>query len=545
MKRFVEGDDRRQVALLPECLDDFIAEDNPVRVVDAFVEELDLHDLGFHGTEPADTGRPSYHPAVLLKIYIYGYLNRIQSSRRLEREAQRNVELMWLTGRLAPDFKTIADFRRDNGTGIRNVCRRFVVMCRELKLFTQAIVAIDGSKFKAVNSRDRNFTPGKIDKRQQQIDQSIQRYLDALETADRTRPGELEAKTERLQEKIATLREQMRRMDQIKQQLTRQPEAQLSLTDPDSRSMISQAKGTGLVGYNVQVAVDAKHHLIVTHEVTNIGTDHAQLTKVALAAREAMGKRRLQAYADRGYFSGPQIKACDEQGIKAHVPKPMTSNSKAQGRFSKADFIYIARDDEYQCPAGQRLRRHQTTIEGGLQIQTYWTYICSQCPIKSECTTGNERRVRRWEHEAVIEAMQRRLDRQPEATTHRRARLRNTQALDGFGTLPDPPTRQRGYRDEPARARLQPQARDEHPRHCQNDEGDETCGRVSPLFRPNKASRHRHTPSNRITAHRDHCRVHWLVTRTRTTEKLKPVLTQARPALAIGAARLEGRLIAT
>ena len=209
MKRFIEGEDRSQVTLLPECLDDYIGEDNPVRVVDAFVEELDLRGLGFEGAEPAATGRPSYHPAVLLKLYIYGYLNRIQSSRRLEREAQRNVELMWLTGRLAPDFKTIADFRRDNGAGIRNVCRRFVVLCRELKLFSQAIVAIDGSKFKAVNSRDRNFTPGKIDKRQEQIEQSIQRYLDALETADRTQPREIEAKTERLQEKIEKLRQQM------------------------------------------------------------------------------------------------------------------------------------------------------------------------------------------------------------------------------------------------------------------------------------------------------------------------------------------------
>jgi transposase len=430
MSRFIEGQERHQVTLLPECLDDYIAEDNPVRVVDAFVGELDLAALGFDGATPATTGRPSYHPAVLLKIYIYGYLNRVQSSRRLEREAQRNVELMWLTGRLAPDFKTIADFRRTNGAGIRNVCRRFVVLCRDLKLFSQAVVAIDGSKFKAVNSRDRNFTPGKIDKRQQQIEQSIQRYLDALETADRTQPTGLEAKTERLQEKIKTLREQMRRMDQIKEQLTRQPEAQLSLTDPDSRSMISQAKGTGLVGYNVQVAVDAKHHLIVAHEVTNVGTDHAQLTKMALAAREAMGRRGLQAYADRGYFSGPQIKACDEQGIKAYVPKPMTSNSKAEGRFSKADFIYIARDDEYQCPAGQRLRRHHTSIEGGLSIQTYYTSVCPQCPIKAQCTTGNERRVRRWEHEAVIDAMQRRLDRQPEAMTLRRRTVEHV-----FGTL--------------------------------------------------------------------------------------------------------------
>lgn len=210
MKRFIEGEDRQQVTLLPACLDDYIGEDNPVRVVDVFVDELDLQLLGFDGVDPAATGRPAYHPAVLLKLYIYGYLNRIQSSRRLEREAQRNVELMWLMGRLAPDLKTIADFRHNNGAGIRNVGKRFIGMCRELKLFSQAIVAIDGSKFKAVNSRDRNFTSGKIDKRQQQIEQSIQRYLDALETADRTQPAEVEAKTDRLQDKIKKLREQMR-----------------------------------------------------------------------------------------------------------------------------------------------------------------------------------------------------------------------------------------------------------------------------------------------------------------------------------------------
>jgi transposase len=430
MKRFIEGEDRSQVTLLPECLDDYIAEDNPVRVVDVFVEELDLQDVGFDGAEPATTGRPSYHPAVLLKIYIYGYLNRIQSSRRLEREAQRNVELMWLTGRLAPDFKTIADFRRDNGAGIRNVCSRFIVLCRQLKLLSQAIVAIDSSKFKAVNSRDRNFTPGKIDKRQQQLEESIQRYLDALETADRTQPVEVEAKTERLQEKIKTLREQMRRMNRIKDRLTREPDGQLSLTDPDARSMISQAKGTGVVGYNVQAAVDAKHHLIVAHEVTNVGSDRAQLTKMALAAREAMGKKKLRVFADRGYFNGPEIMACDGAGISAFVPKPMTSNAKAEGRFSKADFIYIARDDEYQCPAGQRLRLHHTSVENGMRIRSYWTYICPQCPLKAECTTGNERRVRRWEHETVIEAMQRRLDRWPDAMTLRRRTIEHV-----FGTL--------------------------------------------------------------------------------------------------------------
>jgi transposase len=421
MKRFIEGEDRQQVALLPECLDDYIGEDNPVRVVDAFVEELDLQALGFIGTSPAATGRPSYHPAVLLKLYIYGYLNRIQSSRRLEREAQRNVELMWLTGRLAPDFKTIADFRHDNGAGIRNACKRFVGMCRELKLFTQAIVAIDGSKFKAVNSRDRNVTPAKIDARQRQIEQSIQRYLDALETADRTQPAEVEAKTERLQDKIKRLREQMRQLDETKEQLKHEPDGQRSTTDPDSRSMNSQAKGSGLVGYNVQAAVDAKHHLIVTHEVTNIGSDRSQLSKMAMAARDAMGKDKLQALADRGYFNGTELKACEDAGIATYVPKPMTSGAKAQGRFDKSDFIYIARDDQYQCPAGERAIYRFNTIErNGLNARVYWTSACPRCAMKDECTTSDYRRIRRWEHEEVLERVQQRLDRKLDAMTLRR-----------------------------------------------------------------------------------------------------------------------------
>jgi len=430
MKRFIEGEARSQATLLPEYLDDYIAEDNPVRVVDAFVDELELKTLGFEGADPAVTGRPSYHPAVLLKLYIYGYLNRIPSSRRLEREAQRNVELMWLIGRLAPDFKTIADFRHDNGEGIRNVCRRFVQLCRDLKLFTQSIVAVDSSKFKAVNSRDRNFTPGKVDKRQEQIEQSIQRYLEALETADRTQPAEVEAKTERLQEKIKTLREQMRRMEAIREELKQQPDGQLSQTDPDSRSMISQAKGTGVVGYNVQAAVDAKHHLIVAHEVTNVGNDRAQLTKMAIAARDAMDKRRLQAVADRGYFNGPEIKACTEAGIFPLVPKPMTSGARAEGRFSKADFIYIAKDDQYQCPARQRAIYRMTTVENGLTLHRYWSSACPKCPLKARCTPSDYRRITRWEHEAILEAMQRRLDRKPQAMTLRRRTIEHV-----FGTL--------------------------------------------------------------------------------------------------------------
>ncbi len=430
MKRFIEGGDRSQVTLLPECLDDFVDEDNPVRLIDAFVDELDLVALGFGRVDPAATGRPSYHPAVLLKIYIYGYFNRVQSSRRLERECQRNVELMWLTGRLAPDFKTIADFRRDSGTGIRNVCRRFVVMCREMKLFSQAFVAVDSSKFKAVNNRDRNFTSVKADRRQEQLEQSIQRYLDALETADRTQPVGLEAKTERLQEKIKRLRQQMRQLDAMRTQLKAEPDGQLSMTDPDARSMATSRLGSALVGYNVQTAVDAKHHLIVAHEVTNIASDRAQLSKMALAAREAMAQVELHVVADRGYFSSLQIKACEDAGIAMYVPKPMTSNAKAEGRFSKNDFIYIARDDQYQCPAGQRAIYRYTSEDGGLQTRTYWSSACPGCPIKAQCTTSGNRRIRRWEHEAVTEAVQARLDRWPGAMTLRKRTIEHV-----FGTL--------------------------------------------------------------------------------------------------------------
>ena len=431
MARFIEGADRQQVTLLPECLDDFITEDNTVRVVDAFIGELDMVALGFEGATPAATGRPSYHPSVLLKLYLYGYLNRIQSSRRLERECQRNVELMWLTGRLAPDFKTIADFRRDNGKGIRNVCRRFVLLCRELKLFSEAVVAIDGSKFKAVNNRERNYTPGKIERRERELEESIQRYLDALETADCTQPTEMQAKTERLQGKIQKMRQRMQDLQAVKAQLETLPDRQLSQTDPDARAMTTySAKGTAMVGYNIQTAVDTKNHLIVAHEVTNNGSDRSQLSRIALAAREAMGKRKLKAIADRGYYSGTELKACEDAGIAAIVPKPMTSGAKAEGRFDKSDFIYIARDDEYECPAGQRAIHRFTSDERGMQIRTYWSSSCIGCAIKAQCTPSDYRRIRRWEHEAVMDKVQQRLDRMPEAMTVRKSTIEHV-----FGTL--------------------------------------------------------------------------------------------------------------
>jgi len=418
MKRFVEGEDRNQVSMLPECLEDYVDQDNPVRVVEAFVEQLDLRQIGFQGMDPLATGRPSYHPSVLLKIYIYGYLNRIQSSRRLEREAQRNIELMWLSARLMPDFKTIANFRKDNGLAIRNVCGQFIVLCRKLNLFSQAIVAIDGSKFKAVNNRDRNFTSAKMKRRMAQIEQSIERYLAAMDTADRAEPEVAKLKKGHLQDKIAALNEQMRQLKELEAQMLASPDQQLSLTDPDARSM--KSRDGGIVGYNVQVAVDAQHHLIVAHEVITEGVDRDQLAAMAEQAREATGTKDLTVVADRGYFKGDQILKCDQAEITPIVPKTLTSNSLAEGRFDKQDFIYIASDDQYRCPAGQRAIKRFTTIEAGMTLDVYWSSACPRCPIKARCTTTQYRRIRRWKHEAVLEAMQQRLDRQPEMMRVRR-----------------------------------------------------------------------------------------------------------------------------
>ena len=304
MKRFVEGADRGQSTLFPECLDDWIDEDNPVRVIDVFVDELDLGALDFGGVDAKMTGRPSYHPSILLKLYVYGYLNRVQSSRRLEREAGRNVEVMWLTGRRVPDHKTIADFRKDNGRAIRQVCSRFVVLCRTMGLFAEAGVAIDGSKFKAVNNRDKNFTRAKMQRRMVQIEESVARYLHQLDSADRQEPSLARTtKSTRLKEKIAKLKAEMQRLKALDVQMLATPDQQISLTDPDARSMATSGKGTGIVGYNMQIAVDAEHHLIVAHDVTNVGSDRAQLTAMSRKAREASGSEEVTVLADRGYYN--------------------------------------------------------------------------------------------------------------------------------------------------------------------------------------------------------------------------------------------------
>jgi transposase len=431
MKRFVEGVDRGQSTLFPECLDDWIGEDNPVRAIDVFVDALDLAGLGFDRVDPQATGRPSYHSTILLKLYIYGYLNRVQSSRRLEREAGRNAEVMWLTGRLVPDHKTIADFRKDNGRAIRKVCAQFVALCRMMGLLSEASVAIDGSKFKAVNNRDKNFTRAKMERRLAQIEESVARYLQQLDSADRQEPSEaLQAKTARLKEKIAKLQEEVLRLNALNARMLATPEQQISLTDPDARSMATSGRGSGVVGYNVQTAVDTKHHLIVTHAVTNVGTDRSQLAHVAKEAKATLATESLDVVADRGYFSSVEILACEEAGIAVTLPKPMTSGAKSEGRFGKQDFRYVAEADVYICPAGERLKYYYSNKENGLVLRRYWTNACRTCAIKHQCTTGKERRITRWEHEPVLEAVQRRLDEHPE-----KMRMRRETVEHPFGTI--------------------------------------------------------------------------------------------------------------
>jgi transposase len=455
MSGFIEGENRFQCTLFPESLDDYIAEDNAVRVVDAFVNKLKLKQLGFNRAAPSDMGRPGYEPATMLKIYIYGYLNRIQSSRRLERESYRNVELIWLSGRLMPCFKTIADFRRDNRQAIRQVCVEFVGVCRDLDLYSSTLVAIDGSKFKAVNSRDKNFTRKSVKLRLKKTKANIERYLAKLDAVDKEEPEIHEVTAKELKQKIASMEAKMEALEGYQAEVEAHPDKQVSLTDPDCRSMM-KAGGGSTVGYNVQTAVDSKHHLIVAHEVTNAPTDRSQLSSMAAKARQAVAaetlaettaeenkeeeaaeeseaatkKQALLVVADPGYYKGEEIVECYEAGITALVPKVDTSGSKAKGRFSKADFRYDAKANEYICPAGERLSYRYDSHEKGKTLWVYWTSRCSDCALKADCTTGKERRIKRWEKEHILEAADALLKKNPDAMRQRKRLVEHP-----FGTI--------------------------------------------------------------------------------------------------------------
>ncbi len=405
---YIAGPDRSQAVLLPEVLDDYVTAENPVRFLDAFVAQLDLASLGFQRAVPAETGRPGYDPGDLLRLYLYGYLHRIRSSRRLEQETHRNVELMWLLRRLTPDFKTIADFRRDHPEALQRVGRAFVLLCRELELFGGELLAIDGSKFRAVNARDRSYTPARLATLQRAIDRTIARYLKELERQDAAAAGTAGPSAEGLREKIARLQERRARYTALTAQLAVSGAGALSLTDPDSRLMVS---GAGVeVCYNAQTVVDAKHKLIVAADVTNAAADRAQLSPMALAAQEVLGGVSPVVVADQGYYHGAEIKACLEAGMTPLVPRPLTSANEARGLFTKDDFVYEPEPDTYRCPAGERLTYRSTTVELGRTIKNYRTRACRTCALKPHCTRNKDgRKLTRWVDEHLLEAMARRL----------------------------------------------------------------------------------------------------------------------------------------
>jgi transposase len=431
MAGYIEGTERDQIVLFPERLDDCIDKNHQVRVIDLFVNELNLPALGFMRSVPARTGRPGYHPTVLLKLFMYGYLNRVPSSRRLEREAGRNIELMWLLGRLTPDHKTIADFRRDNGSAIQKTCAQFIELCRRIGLLNGGCVAIDGSKFKAVNNRDRNFTKSKIASRIVHLEESAGRYIAEMARIDRQEDGEERAqKIDNLAQRTDRIRQEIQRLQGVERALQATPDGQISLTDPDARAMATSARGSGFVGYNVQTAVDTKSHLIVAHEVTNIGHDRDQLAPMAKAAQSVIGGGDLSVVADKGYFNGQEILACHQAGITTTVPRPETSGNRIKGMYVKADFSYDGAADIYLCPAGNTLSYRFTTEENGLQLKRYWTNDCQNCAARTRCTTGKERRITRWEHEHLVDEMRDRMSKSSEFMTLRRCTVEHP-----FGTI--------------------------------------------------------------------------------------------------------------
>lgn len=406
---YIEGASREQRILFPEALDEYISEDNAVRFIDAYVDGLEMEELGFKQTAPKETGRPPYDPRDLLKLYIYGYLNRLRTSRMLERECGRNVELMWLMRKLGPDFKTIADFRKENRQSFRGVFRQFVLVCKKMGLLGGELVAVDGSKFKAVNSGQNNFSGKKLEQRLREIDQKVEHYLDEMERADRKEKPPEETTVSELKNQIEQLKQRKGKYEELLKELKSSGEKQISLTDPDSRAMALTPKGE--VSYNVQTAVDSKYHLIVEQDVTNEGLDNHQLFAMAHGAKEILGQREIDVVADMGYYSHEELKKCEEAGIAAYVSKPINSKNTAQGLFGKERFVYEPELDCYLCPNQQRLTfRFQSSESKNKKFRYYWTLACLNCPIKAQCTTNKKfRRIKRWEHEAIAERVQKRV----------------------------------------------------------------------------------------------------------------------------------------
>jgi transposase len=427
--RYIEGPSREQKLLFPESIDEYIAADNPVRFVDAFVDNLDLVAAGFKRTRLATTGRPPYAPGDLLKLYIYGYLNRVRSSRKLEQECQRNVEVMWLLRKLKPDHKTIADFRKDNRQAFKEVFKAFCLLCREMELFGGELVAIDGSKFKAVNNSQRNFTKTKVKKYLQELEERIERYLQALDERDAQEPVVPEHSTDQLQAKIKQLQARQQKYQGYLMQMEEQGDSQLSLTDPESRSMPKSPKAP--VAYNVQTAVDSKHHLIVAQDVTNEVLDRNQLSSMALAAKAILDVDNCRVVADMGYSHGQELKTCLDAGLEPYVARPDPSANRKLGLYGKGQFSYDVDNDIYRCPAGETLTFRFDTVEKGRHIRYYKTSACGRCTLKEKCTRNKEGRcITRWVHEEIIEQTQQRVQAHPEIMKQRKQIVEHP-----FGTI--------------------------------------------------------------------------------------------------------------
>ena len=426
---YINGFDRDQIVLFPEVIDDYVDTTNPVRFLDVFVNQLDLKTLGFTYATPPKPGRPSYHPGDMLKLYLYGYLNKIRSSRKLEHETQRNIEVMWLLRKLTPDFKTIADFRKDNPQALKQVCREFTLLCKKLDLFGRELIAIDGSKFKAVNSKARNFSEKKLQQLLQHINDRIDAYLKELDEQDTVEAQTTKDSAKTLQEKIAQLRSHKGQYEDLLEKLRGSEETQISLTDPESRSM--KTKQGIDVCYNVQIAVDNKHKLIVEHEVTNEVTDQEQLATMAKRAKDMLETEQIDAVADMGYYNGDEVKKCLEAGITPYISKPNTSANSKLGLFGKEDFFYDTSKDCYRCPGDQELTFRFETVEQGRHIRYYSTSACKACPLKPQCTRNKDnRRITRWVHESIMEKMQQRVETHPEKIKARKSVVEHP-----FGTM--------------------------------------------------------------------------------------------------------------
>ena len=426
----ISGNDRSQLLLLPESVDDYVGPDNPVRFIEAFVDSLDMEACGFARVRGKATGRPGYNPADLLKLYIYGYLNRVRSSRRLEIETRRNIEVIWLMRRLSPDFKTIADFRRDNRAAFRQVFRAFVVLCRELDLYGREMVAVDGTRLKAVNSRDRNFTKAKLERSLRESEEKLDRYLKQLDIADKDDVGGADpSKAKGLQAKIAKVRERRVHLEACQSDLAKSVDDQISLTDPDSRAMHPSSRVS--VGYNVQLAVDTKHKLIAEQQVHSRVADQGLLAETANAARENLAVDEIEAVADRGYYSMEDIAACKAAAVIPHVCKPNNSIAARSGHFTKEMFRYDAVADVYICPGSQTLEpRYVDKTRGPTKIEYCNRPACRTCDLRSLCTNGSYRKITRAEDEALLEQMAERLRARPELLDIRRETVEHP-----FGTI--------------------------------------------------------------------------------------------------------------